>query len=74
MDLILLSLFALLSFYALRLRLELWANRRVIAALEQAGRQAQPKPAVKSSHLSSWLIWFLLLIVVGQLAIRVLAM
>lgn len=47
----------------IRLRLEVWANQRVIAALEQAGH----KPAAKKSHLPEMLAIALLLLLLFQI-------
>ncbi len=55
-------LFLLIQF--IRLRLELWANRRVIAALEQQGMKP-PKPA--RSRVPELLAWALLLLIIGQM-------
>lgn len=52
-----------LSIQVIRLRLEVWANQRVIAALEQADR----KPAVKKSRLPELLAWALLILLAGQI-------
>jgi len=46
-----------------RMRLELWANQRVIAALKQAGH----KPAAKKSHLPELLAAALLLLLLFQI-------
>ncbi len=54
-------LFLLIQF--IRLRLELWANRRIIAALEQQG--AKPTKAARS-RVPELLAWALLLLIVGQ--------
>ncbi|GEM_PF-4179732 len=63
--LILLSLaLILLLIQFIRLRLELWANRRIIAALEQQGnRPAKPS----GSRTPELLAWTLLLLILGQL-------
>ncbi len=47
----------------IRLRLEIWANQRVIAALEQAGH----KPAAKKSRLPEMLAGALLLLLLSQI-------
>jgi hypothetical protein len=47
----------------IRLRLEVWANQRVIAALEQAGQ----KPAAKKSRLPEMLATALLLLLSFQI-------
>jgi uncharacterized membrane protein len=54
-----------LSVAIVRLRLELWANRRVLAAFEGSG----PKPvkAASKSSLPALLAWIILLMVVTQL-------
>jgi len=52
----------------IRLRLELWANQRVIAALEQAGH----KPAAKKSRLPEMLAAALLLLLFAQILLLVL--
>ncbi len=52
----------------IRLRLELWANQRVIAALEQAGH----KPPAKKSRLPEMLVAALLLLLVSQLLLLLL--
>ncbi|MBX3054284.1 MAG: hypothetical protein KF753_22620 [Caldilineaceae bacterium] len=52
-----------LAVLALRLRLEVWANQRVIAALEQAGH----KPPAKKSRLPEMLAAALLLMLALQL-------
>lgn len=53
----------------IRLRLELWANQRVIAALEQAGH----KPAAKKSRLPEMLATALLLLLLAQILLLVLS-
>lgn len=71
MDILLAIAFALLLLFALgylllqtiRLRLEVWANQRVIAALEQAGH----KPPAKKSRLPEMLTAALLLLVTSQI-------
>lgn len=52
-----------LSVQVIRLRLEVWANQRVIAALEQADR----KPLAKKSRLPELLTWAILLLLAGQI-------
>jgi len=52
----------------IRLRLEVWANQRVIAALEQAGH----KPPAKKSRLPEMLAVALLLLLVAQLLLLLL--
>jgi len=47
----------------IRLRLEVWANQRVIAALEQAGH----KPPPKKSRLPEMLAVALLLLLIFQI-------
>lgn len=71
MDILLAIAFALLLLFALgylllqtiRLRLEVWANQRVIAALEQAGH----KPPAKKSRLPEMLTAALLLLLSFQI-------
>ena len=71
MDILLLIGIALLALTAIsylltqiiRLRLEVWANQRVIAALEQAGH----KPAAKKSRLPEMLAAALLLLLFFQI-------
>lgn len=53
----------------IRLRLELWANQRVIAALEQAGH----KPPAKKSRLPEMLAFALLLLLIAQLLLLLLS-
>ena len=52
----------------IRLRLEVWANQRVIAALEQAGH----KPAAKKSRLPEMLAAALLLLLLLQILLLLL--
>jgi len=76
MDTLLLIALALLALYAfayllgqmIRLRLEVWANQRVIAALEQAGH----KPPAKKSRLPEMLAGALLLLLLFQILLLVL--
>lgn len=71
MDSLLLIGIALLALVAIgyllaqliRLRLEVWANQRVIAALEEAGH----KPAAKKSRLPEMLAAVLLLLLFFQI-------
>lgn len=71
MDILLAIALALLLLFALgylllqtiRLRLEVWANQRVIAALEQAGH----KPPAKKSRLPEMLTAALLLLLSFQI-------
>ena len=55
----------LLSVALVRLRLELWANRRVLAAYEGSG--PRPVKAPSKSNLPALLAWIILLMVVAQL-------
>ncbi len=50
-----------------RLRLEVWANRRVIQALEQAG--VKPEKKSKSS-VPELMAWSVLLLVLFQIMVR----
>lgn len=52
-----------------RLRLEVWANRRVIAALEAAGH----KPPAKKSRLPEMLSLALVLLLIAQLLLLLLS-
>jgi|GEM_PF-2564132 len=52
----------------IRLRLEVWANQRVIAALEQAGH----KPPSKKSRLPEMLASALLLLLLLQILLLIL--
>ena len=45
----------------IRLRLELWANRRVIAALEQVTPKAPRTPKSNGSTLLFWIVFGLIL-------------
>jgi hypothetical protein len=55
---------SVLLMWHLRLRMEVWANRRVIAALEAAGRTSEPKGR---SRLAEWLAWAVILWAVWEL-------
>ena len=55
-----------LSIYIVWLRLELWANRRVIAALEQAEVRESKQPRGGKSIVPALLAWALLLLALGQ--------
>ena len=54
-----------MSVAIVRLRLELWANRRVLAAFEGSG--PKPAKAASKSNLPALLAWIILLMVVTQL-------
>lgn len=53
-----------LSATLVRLRLELWANRRVIAALEQVGLRPEKKAKSTGVFLLYWSLFVLILWVV----------
>lgn len=53
-----------LSVTLVRLRLELWANRRVIAALEQIGVRPEKKTSATGVFLLYWSLFVLVLWVV----------
>ncbi|HRJ44922.1 MAG: hypothetical protein KJZ86_05520 [Caldilineaceae bacterium] len=55
--------FGYLLVQMIRLRLEVWANQRIIAALEQAGH----KPPAKKSRLPELLTVAILLLLFSQL-------
>jgi len=63
-----LAAFGYLLTQMVRMRLELWANQRVIAALEQAGH----KPAAKKSRLPEMLAASLLLLLLLQILLLLL--
>ena len=66
LTLALLVVVAALLAYIVRLRLELWANRRVIAALELADVREPKKPRSSKSIVPALLAWTLLLVALGQ--------
>jgi Zn-dependent membrane protease YugP len=55
-----------LLFYIVWLRLELWASRRVIAALELAEVREPKKARSSRSIVPALLAWSLLLLALGQ--------
>ena len=55
-----------LSIYIVWLRLELWASRRVIAALEQAELREPKRQRSGKSIVPVLLAWAVLLLVLGQ--------
>ena len=55
-----------LSIYIVWLRLELWASRRVIAALEQAEAREPKRQRSSKSIVPVLLAWVVLLLVLGQ--------
>lgn len=63
------AVIALLAVQMVRLRLELWANRKVIRALEQAGFKPEAKQKSRAPELMAWsvLLLVLLQIVTGLL-------
>ncbi len=63
---------ALLAVQMVRLRLELWANRKVIRALEQAGVKPEAKSKSRAPELMAWsvLLLVLLQLMTGLLGLR----
>ncbi len=57
---------AALLVYIVSLRLELWASRRIIAALEMADARAPKKTRSGKSIVPALLAWAILLLVMGQ--------
>ncbi len=64
-----LAVITLLAVQMVRLRLELWANRRVIRALEQAGVKPETKSKSRAPELMAWSV---LLLIVLQIVTRLL--
>lgn len=63
-----LALIAWLTILLIRLRLELWANRRVIAALEQIGVRPEKKAKAQGQELVYWTLFLLVLwLILSQL-------
>jgi len=56
-----LAVITLLAVQMVRLRLELWANRRVIHALEQAGVKPEAKSKSRAPELMAWCVLLLIL-------------
>ncbi|MBP7960466.1 MAG: hypothetical protein KBG20_13515 [Caldilineaceae bacterium] len=67
-----LAVITLLAVQMVRLRLELWANRRVIRALEQAGVKPETKSKSRAPELMAWsvLLLIVLQIVTGLLGVN----
>ena len=63
------AVIALLAVQMVRLRLEVWANRRVIRALEQAGVRPEAKAKSRAPELMAWSV---LLLVLLQLVTKIL--
>ncbi len=57
---------AALLIYIVSLRLELWASRRIIAALEVADAREPKKTRSGKSIVPALLAWAILVLVVGQ--------
>ena len=57
---------AVLLIYIVLLRLELWASRRIIAALEVADEREPKKTRSGKSIVPALLAWAILVLVVGQ--------
>jgi len=57
-----LAVIALLGVQMVRLRLEVWANRRVIRALEQAGVKPEAKHKSRAPELMAWSVLLLILL------------
>ncbi len=57
-----LAVITLLAVQMVRLRLELWANRRVIHALERAGVKPEAKSKSRAPELMAWSVLLLIVL------------
>ena len=67
-----LAIITMLAVQMVRLRLEVWANRRVIRALEQAGIKPEAKSKSRAPELMAWsvLLLIVLQILTGLLGVH----